>query len=272
MAKKIRPVIKWTGSKGPAMPYIYNLFPNHGTYERFVDPFVGGGSTLPYAADGVKILANDIIPVLKPLWELIRISPGFVSSGYYSRWNKLQLLDKDYYYVVRERFNKQRNPVDFLFLTRTCYNGLIRFNGNNEFNVSFHHARPGIHPHTLSSIIFEWSRYIANATFFTQDYVGFLQSINISGGDFIFLDPPYVGTKGQYQSGASRFDYSSLVDLLDKINRVGAKWLLTLGANDENPIPDTVYKNKVYGPELNSSLSRLKKKPTYASDVIYLNY
>ena len=89
---------------------------------------------------------------------------------------------------IRNEFNKTRNPAYFLFLTRTCYNGLIRYNKNNEFNVSLHHTRNGIEPKKLENIILDWNKLIQNINFSNQDYKQFLSNIN---NGFVYKDANY---------------------------------------------------------------------------------
>ena len=60
--------------------------------------------------------------------------------------------------------------MNFLFLTRTCVNGLIRYNKSGEFNNSLHHTRKGIHPDRLEKVIFEWSTVIQKYIFENFDY------------------------------------------------------------------------------------------------------
>jgi DNA adenine methylase len=90
---------------------------------------------------------------------------------------------------VRDRFNKKRTPEDLLFLSRTCVNGLIRFNAYGDFNNSLHHTRPGIHPETLRSILLEWSKIVSKTKFAATDYENLLKKAKL--GDIVYMDPPY---------------------------------------------------------------------------------
>jgi DNA adenine methylase len=149
-------VIKWSGSKRSVAKQLSQYFSNCETY---YEPFVGGGAMMPFARTQ-KGIAGDIIPELIELWNTIKTDPLLVSEEYKIRWIDLQEKGQDVYYQIRDRFNKTKNCFDFLFLARTCVNGLIRYNTQGEFNNSFHLSRPGINPNTLRSQLLLWNRCI----------------------------------------------------------------------------------------------------------------
>jgi DNA adenine methylase len=167
--------------------------------------------------------ASDIMPELMSLWKAIRDAPEDVARGYGERWISRQRRGHVVYYEIRDRFNTNRDPIDFLFLSRTCVNGLIRFNRNGDFNNSLHHTRPGIAPNRLEEIIRLWSSAVKGVNFEVADYRIALQ--NVCAGDFVFLDPPYEATRGRYRPAA--FDAVELYSELARLNKVGAKWMLT---------------------------------------------
>ena len=131
--QKYPAIIKWSGSKRLVAEQLSEKFPK---FERYFEPFIGGGSMLPYSK-GRETYASDIISELISLWNEIKNNPRKVADEYESRWKDLQEKGQEVYYNVRDNFNRTRNPYDFLFLSRTCVNGLIRFNANGEFNNSF---------------------------------------------------------------------------------------------------------------------------------------
>jgi DNA adenine methylase len=212
-------VIKWSGSKRLVANRLSKYFTHCETY---YEPFVGGGAMMPFARAN-KGIASDIIPELIDLWEAIRTNPLLVAEEYRNRWEDLQKRGQDVYYQVRDRFNQTKNCFDFLFLTRTCVNGLIRYNTQGAFNNSFHLSRPGIHPDTLRSQILLWSKCIRKFKFFNVDYRECLSDVKM--GDFVFLDPPYGGTKDRYTR--TEFDLSKFYAELERLNSVGVKWMLT---------------------------------------------
>lgn len=128
----LQPVIKWSGSKRNQANEIIKTFPKN--YNEYYEPFIGGGSILG-ALNPEKAIAGDTCAPLIELWNKIKNNPKDLSKNYENNWLKLQ-KDHDYYYEVRGRFNQENNPDDFLFLTRTAYNGLIRFNSTGEFNCN----------------------------------------------------------------------------------------------------------------------------------------
>lgn len=217
--KPLQPVIKWSGSKRTIAQQLAIYFPNANTY---YEPFLGGGAMMPFAR-ARKGIASDIISELISLWNEIKNNPEKVASEYEFRWNRLQKEGFQVFYEIRDSFNKTKNPFDFLFLTRTCLNGMIRYNSAGEFNNSLHLTRPGIDPKRLSIIILQWFQYIKKFDFLNVDYRECLE--NAQKGDFVFLDPPYGGTKNRYTK--SPFSLEDFYTTLEDLNSKGVKWMLT---------------------------------------------
>ncbi|MGA3083079.1 MAG: DNA adenine methylase [Terracidiphilus sp.] len=270
MSKALPPVIKWSGSKRSVAAQLASLFPE---YERYYEPFVGGGAMLPFR----KVrqgYASDIMPELIQLWAVIRDEPQSAIEGYSMRWHARQRDGHRVYYEIRDHFNLTRDPIDFLFLSRTCVNGLIRFNKDGNFNNSLHHTRPGVAPETLGQVITMWSQAIQGVEFTNADYASAL--LNVTERDFVFLDPPYESTRGRYLQGSFLFDrfYSEL----DRLNRIGAKWMLTYdGQAGERRydvgLPREIYKTKVDIYTGNSPFTRMMKQDIdMVTESVYLNY
>jgi DNA adenine methylase len=263
-------VIKWPGSKRPVAAQLAALSPE---FDRYFEPFVGGGAMLPFRQQSSAI-ASDIMPELIHLWTTIRDTPDVAIAGYASRWHARQQHGHTVFYDVRDSFNRTRDPIDFLFLSRTCVNGLIRFNKDGGFNNSLHHTRPGIAPETLARVIHMWSRIIQNVEFKVADYIDALESM--TKDDFAFLDPPYESTRGRYQFGS--FEPERFYAELDRLNRIGAKWMLTYDGNAGKRayrvgLPRDLYKSKVAIHTGNSPFPRLMKQDQdRITESVYLNY
>ena len=263
-------VVKWTGSKRPVAEQLSKYFQEGDTY---FEPFVGGGAMMPFSLCQHGV-AGDIISELIDLWNKIKDNPLLVADEYQARWQRLQEEGVDVYYEVRDNFNRTRNCYDFLFLTRTCVNGLIRYNENGDFNNSFHLSRPGINPERLRVILQKWSERIQNFRFVNADYREILA--DAKRGDFVFLDPPYGGTKGRYTK--TPFDFDAFFAELDRLNRIGAKWMLTFdGTSGEREYsyapPDDVFRHKFLIKTGNSSFTKVMNSQTDAiHESVYLNY
>ncbi len=268
--KSVHPVIKWSGSKRKVAPELAKLII---PARRYYEPFIGSGAMLPFRHTEYAV-AGDVVKELIDLWNVIRDEPKEVGAEYKKRWDKLQAQGHTAYYEVRDSFNSTRNPHDLLFLSRTCVNGLIRFNKDGGFNNSLHHSRPGVHPDSLASLIHMWSSIVKKVDFVCQDYRETLSTVQ--KGDMVFLDPPYIGTKGRYMPDA--FSAEDLYDELERLNKIGAYWILTYDgtAGDREykvSIPAELYETKVGVHTGNSPFTKLMGTSLDAvTESVYLNY
>ncbi len=159
------------------------------------------------------------------------------------------------------------------FLSRTCVNGLIRFNAKGEFNNSLHHSRPGINPDRLKPIVDSWSERIQGVEFLNADYR--ITIADASKGDFVYLDPPYLNTKGRYYGG---IEFSEFLSCLEDLNMRGVKYALSFdgyrGDKDYSaPIPKELYKRKEMLASGNSAFKKVQDKISeQVYESLYLNY
>ena len=210
------PVIKWSGSKRSQAEKILTFFPKE--IDTYYEPFCGGASVLRRLLDSdIRVkhyICSDLNSGLIDLWNEIINNPLEVSSYYKKLWNELNTDDdkqrkKEYFANVRDRYNKEHNPLDFMFIMRTTTNGMPRYNRNGEFNNSFHVTRNGIIPETFEKIIFEWSQLLKqnDVKFISCSY----EDIKPTENDYMYLDPPYANTKGMYYG---TIDYEKFWDYL----------------------------------------------------------
>lgn len=268
--KSFPPVVKWFGSKRPVAVELSRYILQA---PRYFEPFVGGGALLPFSKSQCGF-AGDIIPELIELWNIIKADPLFVADEYRKRWNLLQQNGQEVYYRIRDDFNRTKNCLDFLFITRTCVNGMIRYNSEGEFNNSFHLSRPGINPDTLENILVKWSAVIEKIEFLNVDYRECLSEVKRK--DFIFLDPPYGGTKDRYTR--AEFSLTDFYDELERLNSVGAYWMLTFDGSSGDRIynfapPSELYQHKFWVHTGSSAFSKvIDKKKSAISESVYLNF
>lgn len=266
------PVIKWSGSKRSQAAEILKHAPEQ--YNTYYEPFVGGGAIL-YALNPPQAVCGDICEPLIQLWKSIKNQPEELAEAYRIRWKKLQDEGYTAYYVIRDDFNKTKSPEDLLFLSRTCVNGLIRFNANGDFNNSLHHTRPGIHPDSLRKIILDWSEHIKGAEFWAEDYQK--TTAQAKEGDLIYLDPPYFHTVGRYY-GTTSIDFEEFMDFLDGLNQRGIKYMLSFdGKRGETDytveLPKELYRHHYFIASGNSSFKKvMDKESQQVYESLYTNY
>lgn len=268
---KIKPVIKWSGSKRSQAAEIISKIPSYNTY---YEPFLGGGSIM-YAVQPEVGVCSDICLPLVDLWKEIKNNPSGLAEYYNYEWNRLQDEGYEVYYEIRDRFNESFSAFDLLFLSRTCVNGLIRFNKDGKFNNSFHHSRKGINPKTLEKIIHDWSAKIKNIEFLALDYKEATREAK--EGDFIYLDPPYFNTKGRYY-GTTTIDFEEFFEYLAELNNRGVKWMLSFDGKTTSKdytiqLPKDLYENHYYIHSGNSAFKKvMEKENNQVYESLFTNY
>lgn len=285
----MQPVIKWTGSKRTQADYIVNMIPNEiGTY---YEPFLGGGSMLIRMLEECdkgnkkveRFVASDLNTDLINIFRIIKDSPDQLINDYTQRLNILRGLDWDkateYYNLVRRTYNESNEsdilrPYILFFLTRTCFNGLIRYNSNGEFNTSFHINRYGMEPYKMAKIICEWSNLLNkyDVKFVNTSYEYILPLVEQN--DFIYLDPPYANSSSKmYQHDI--FDNHKMFDML---RECPCKYALSYDGRVEDEdntfnVPTDIYKRHEYIDAKNSAFRRIVTQETkQVKESLYLNY
>lgn len=272
----LAPIIKWSGSKRSLVPLLCQLWKKCPlkARARYLEPFVGGGAMLP-ARPCTSAVASDIVPELIALWCRIRECPAALLEHYTRLWNERQQRGAEVFYEARTRFNATRAPEDFLFLSRTCVNGLIRFNAKGEFNNSLHHTRPGIHPERLGQLLVLWSQAIREVDFLHADYRDTL--LKAQAGDAVFLDPPYMGNRGRY--GTIKLDFDAFFAVLETLNQRGTHWILTLDGHagersyQAREVPAELFKAHLHLPSGRSPFTRLMGSSLdMVNESVYANF
>lgn len=198
------PPIKCQGIKTKLVQFIAsNIQWNAGDTGRWIEPFMGSG-VVAFNLAPQRAILNDTNEHIVRLYQRIQsgeITSAAVRSYFEGESPKLAAGGQDYYYEVRNRFNADGDSFDFLFLNRSCFNGVMRFNRKGGFNVPFGHK-----PERFSKA------YITKIT----NQVGWIENVLVgkdwefrvgswkdvmfeaTSDDFIYLDPPYIGRHTDY--------------------------------------------------------------------------
>lgn len=212
------PPIKTQGIKTKLVPFIREniLWDGQG---RWVEPFMGSGVVALNLAPKRALLCDTNIHIINFYNSIKNGTITGPSSREYltQEGEKLLRSDGEYYYEVRSRFNEHGNPLDFLFLSRSCFNGVMRFNRKGGFNVPFCKKPNRFRLALITKITnqIEWARKqiaLGDFEFATKTWEETLSVCQ--QGDFVYCDPPYAGRHTDYFNSWSEEDANLLSERL----------------------------------------------------------
>lgn len=222
----IIPPIKSQGIKTKLVPWINDIISRSGLdlcKANWVEPFFGTGVVGLNAQVGGLRIVGDSNP------HIINFYNG-IKDGVVTSFNMREYLEREgaglasadeegyaHYRAVRDRFNKEHSPFDFIFLSRAGFNGMMRFNKKGEWNIPFCKKPDRFAPAYVTKIC----NQVANVQRVIQRYQwefrnqNFMETIKrAKEGDIIYCDPPYYGRYVDYYNGWSLDDEKALFDAL----------------------------------------------------------
>ncbi len=259
---KAKPFIKWVGGKTQLLDTIETNLPADFAQrmDTYIEPFVGGGAVLFWLLQKYPnirtAIINDINPDLTTTYEVVRDFPNELVATLSQIQSEYIPLNeenrKEYYLTKRDLFNTKsldnvQTAALFIFLNRTCFNGLYRVNSKGLFNVPFgRYANPKI---CDAKTIFADSELLQRVTILTGDFAA--TQAYITPTTFVYLDPPYkpLSETSSFNSYAKEtFDDAEQIRLqqfCDGINAMGADFILSnsdvKGKDPANSFFDDLY-------------------------------
>jgi DNA adenine methylase len=238
---RLRPFLRWAGGKQYLVREILSQMVSQDDFDVYVEPFVGAAS-LFFALTPTRALLADANPHLIACYRAIRDTPEAVAKSL----ARLKCSHSHrYYYRVRKAYNaggpRHLQAARFIYLNRTCFNGVFRVNTRGEFNVP-------IGDHTLP--IFprpsELTKYAIALNRATLTVGGFEKTLEGATTKwFVYLDPPYPplnGTSFFTHYTKTRFgarDQEQLAHAVQRLHARGARFLMT---NADTPIIRSLYR------------------------------
>ncbi len=243
----LTPPIKCQGIKTKLVPTIFQCVDWNHT-GCWIEPFVGS-SIVPLNIHPSRALLADLNPHLIRLYRAIQTGAitGRVARLFLEKEGcLLTRKGEDHYYVVRERFNAIGDPLDFLFLNRACFNGLIRFNKRGQFNVPFCRKPQRFAAAYITKIVnqierFAWVMRHCSWTFVCQDYRDTIALARVN--DFVYCDPPYIGRHTNY---FDQWDDQLEVALHESLMHYQGRFMVSTWHSNEyrkNPYLNTLWKD-----------------------------
>ncbi|MEK7255563.1 MAG: Dam family site-specific DNA-(adenine-N6)-methyltransferase [Bacteroidota bacterium] len=218
MENIIIPPIKIQGKKTQLVNWI-KLNASGQNYCRFIEPFLGSG-VVGFNIAGERALFADSNPHIINFYKAVKsseITPAIAKDFLERQGSILETEGQKHFNFIRDRFNETGEPLDFLFLNRACFNGMIRFNRKLKFNVPYNHKPERFAPAYVTKIYNQIKNvqtliWLNDWEFACQD---FRQTIAEAGSqDFIYCDPPYIGRHVDYFDSWSEEDEFDLHRLL----------------------------------------------------------
>ena len=270
-SQPLKPILKWAGGKTKLLPAIKELLPEDFDDLLFNEPFFGGGS-VGLALRPKKALYSDANTELINFHRVVALQPSKLIEAYYSfRCNKETFMqvrewdrDPDFW-----KMNSVDRAARFLFLNKTCFNGLYRVNLKGHFNTSW--GKKDELPHINTKNIYAVSDYLK------QEDVGILntsfQVVVAEPGEFWYLDPPYLeeGVYNRYTKDEFGLkQHEELVGLCDQIDSVGSRFM---ASNLDTPQVRELYKDyNLHEVNVRHIIGGKQTRRKFAKELLITNY
>lgn len=198
------PPIKCQGIKTKLVPFLFSSIRWAATSKaRWIEPFLGSGVVALNLAPE-RALLTDTNRHLIEFYKAIQsgtLNRTTVRDFLVCEGQKLEAGGADHYYEVRQRFNSSSSPSDFLFLNRSCFNGVMRFNRHGAFNVPFGHKPQRFSKAYITKIVNQvgWAAKQMQGKdweFRATTWEEVLREAQPE--DFVYMDPPYIGRHADY--------------------------------------------------------------------------
>jgi DNA adenine methylase len=257
------PIIKWAGGKRNLRGQLLPLVPPG--FNTFYEPFIGGGAFFLALAPRAAVL-GDANGELIQLYTAVRDEPDAVMAALDAM--QPYALDEAWFYAMRARLPETLSPVEraarFIYLNKTCYNGLYRVNRRGEFNVPFgrYATAPALYNRDNLRRV---ACLLHGAELRHGDFADVLA--DAGAGDFVYLDPPYVpltptASFTRYTRGA--FGLADQERLARTVRDLDARGCRVLLSNSDTPLVRELYAgfhiDEVYAPRNINSDPRARQK------------
>lgn len=227
----IIPPIKSQGIKTKLVPWIKDVVKIACQHGKWIEPFIGTGVVAFYSGYKQAIL-NDTNPHIINFYKSVQngtITPALVKKYLEEADKKLSTADENgyaYFRTVRDRFNKDFESLDLLFLSRAGFNGMMRFGGKGNWNIPFCKKPNRFAQSYTTKIVNQVAKSKAVMTdkwkFTNKDFSEVIPLA--TKHDIIYCDPPYFGRYVDYYNGWTEKDEELLFNLLSKTK---AKFILS---------------------------------------------
>lgn len=249
LVSNIKPFVKWAGGKNGLINSLISFIPKN--FNSYFEPFVGGGALFFYLKNlnilnSKKIYLNDKNAELINAYKQIKINPNKlleeleILKNNHSKeyFYKIRNLDRDFdFYSLSEVFRAAR----FIYLNKTCFNGLCRYNAKGNFNTPMgSYKNPKIYDKDL---IFSVHEVLKNVSITNKDFE--VVSLKAKKGDFIYFDPPYypINKTSSFVSYTDNFSANEQIRLYKLFKMLDCEGIKVLQSNSNTDFIKELYKD-----------------------------
>jgi len=267
----VKPFLKWAGGKGQLLGKFQKFYPPELFDQKiryYYEPFVGGGAVFFDIVQKFEIekaflfdVNEELVLVYKVIQNEVNLLIEQLKKYEKLYFQKNEANQKEFYYKIRHEFNHEKPNIDYqvfsnswieraaqiIFLNKTCFNGLFRFNSRGEFNVP---AGKYKNPKILDeSNLLGASNLLQRAEIFSADFRNIKNNLNNNA--FVYFDPPYRPlNKTSSFTAYSKFGFgdkeqNDLSQLFTQLNKNGIKLMLS-NSDPKNTDPGDNFFDDLY--------------------------
>lgn len=240
-------LLKWIGNKQRFAHEIVGYFPE--SIRTYYEPFLGSGAVLSALAPQ-QAVAADVLKPLVGIWHTLINDPELLKHWYAERWNLYKAGNPvDQYEKIKASYNRSPNAADLLFLSRSCYGGVVRFRQDDGYMSTPCGVHQPVSPRSFSRRVDVWHARTKGARVLHSDFEAVMDTA--MPGDLIYCDPPYTHTQAILY-GAQPFSLQRLLKTIARCKERGVYVALSIDGTKRSgatildiPIPDGLFEREV---------------------------
>ena len=241
-------LLKWVGNKQKFAAEITKYFPSE--YGRYFEPFLGSGAILATVSPH-NGMGSDTFKPLMQIWKMLKKNPKELVNWYAERRNEIGVNSKEEVYAkVLSSYNASPNGADFLFLTRSCYGGIVRFRKADGYMSTPCGVHDPISVESFAKRVNEWKNRLSKVEFVHCDYREAFNQAKY--GDLVYCDPPYSHSQ-TILYGAQDFKLEDLLSEIEKAKSKGVRVALSIDGHKKSgnllcdlPIEQGLFENELF--------------------------
>ncbi len=251
-------LLKWVGNKQRFADEIISYFPQE--FETYYEPFLGSGAVLATLAPK-QAIASDVFKPLIGIFQMLHEDSDTLKRWYSERWGKMQAIGKKAAYEeIKDSYNSNPNSADLLFISRSCYGGVVRFRKADGFISTPVGVHTPISPESFSHRVSIWQKRTSGTEFIHMGYEKAMEMAQPK--DLIYCDPPYTHSQAILY-GAQSFSLGALFSHIAQCKERGIYVVLSIDGTKKSgnlicdlPIPTGLFEREIY---VNVGRSMLKR-------------